>query len=147
MVIDFIKELIFIEAEKIRKWAIKANNGCDNLVNWCAICSYLIFKRLDKYNLNPVFCAIVTGPGSHCFIYCHNYIVDVTATQFGVKTEVVVRKNYGRHKLYFWNLKSERLIKFVTIQDIEDHLDTWNWECHPKHRFLIMKQRKVGLCA
>ena len=133
MDIDFTKELICIEAEKVRKWAIKANDGSDNLTNWCTICSYLIFKKLDKVGLEPEFCSINIGVGSHCFVYCQGYIVDVTATQFKVKTDIVIRKNQGKHKLYFWNLRSAYRMR--SLERIENHLESWADICHPKKRF------------
>ena len=130
-----VRDLIYLEAEKIRRWAERANNNDTNLVNWCALCSYLIFKKLKKYNLDPEFCSVSIGYGSHCFVYCQGYIVDVTATQFRVKTKVVVRKNNGRHKLYYWNLSHSCILRFNDIDSIENYLKKWDESCQPKKFF------------
>jgi hypothetical protein len=141
MVIQFkkqIKALIEIEAQKIRTWAVKANNGSKNMTNWCVTCSYLIFKKLSKLNLEPEFCTVSFWGGSHAFIYCHGFIVDVTSTQFDrMRKKVVVMENDGIHKKAFWNLAFAE--RFKTIEAVEEHLKLWSPECNPRTKFRFQK--------
>jgi len=138
MIIQFeeqIKALIEVEAQKIRDWAVKANNGSKNMTNWCVTCSYLIFKKLSKLNLEPEFCTVSFSYGNHAFIYCRGFIVDVTATQFykNIK-EVVVMKN-DNTKRPFWNLADAE--RFKTIESVEEHLCWWSEECNPRTKFRV----------
>ena len=131
--IDLIKQ----ESKKIREWVIKANgNDCD-LRNWCTICSYLIFKRLKARGLDPIFCSVVqygSGVKAHCFVFCNEHIIDVTADQFGIKKDIVVRHNPNRkHRFWFWNFQDA--LEFKDIVDIEKHLDLWEDCCNPKKKF------------
>lgn len=141
MVIDFNKELIGIEAEKVRKWALKLiGDNNNNLMGWCLTCSYLIFKRLSKFGLKPQICSICRGPGSHAFIYCDGYIVDVTATQFKVKEKIIIRKNEGKHKLYFWDLRNANICS--DIKKLDDHLKMWHYSCRPKEVIRDARQKQ-----
>jgi len=136
MVIDFKRELIRNEAQKVRDWAVRLEDSYDDLCGWCLTCSYLIFKKLDKLNLNPELCVTGCGSSSHSFIYCQGYIVDVTATQFyGIKRNVVVIKNNGSCKLEFWDLLENTMFRSGDINAIEKHLCSWADECNPKTKF------------
>lgn len=145
MVIKFkkhIKALIEVEAQKIRTWADKANSNyyCgmyENLEGWCTTCAYLIFKKLSKIGLEPEFCTVNFGYGSHAFVYCHGFIVDVTSTQFDrMRKEVVVMRNFGTHKKNFWNL--ENALRLKSIEAVEKHLNEWSNECNPRKKFRVM---------
>lgn len=143
MVIKFkkqVKALIEVEAHKIRNWAVNANYSydCENLEGWCATCSYLIFKKLDKLGLQPEFCTVSFWGGSHAFVYCHGFIVDVTSTQFNrMRKKVVIMKNDGIHKKAFWNLAFAE--RFRTIEAVEEHLKLWSPECNPRTKFRFQK--------
>ena len=59
----------------------------DNLEGACGLSSLLIFRRLRDAGFKP---RLVYTCG-HVIIYCDNYVIDATATQFGVKAHTVVR--------------------------------------------------------
>lgn len=95
---------------------------------------------MKKLNLEPEFCVVTSFFYSHAFVYCQGYIVDVTATQFGIRKEVVVEKNNGKHKRGFWNLNDA--LRFKKIENIEKHLDeSWDDCCNPKKKF---RQKEEG---
>ena len=138
-----IRDFIYLEAEKVRKWAIRKNDYSYDLMNLCVTCSYMIFRVLDRYKLEPEFCNIFVGPGSHAFVYCQGYIIDVTATQFKVKTEVVVRKNEGKHRLYFWNLKQAQ--RFSNIKEVKSVINhRWHRSCRPQNAFQEKRNDRGG---
>jgi hypothetical protein len=124
------------ESKKIREWAIKAN-GNSHLVNWCTICSYLIFKRLKARKLDPIFCSYVQYCGTcHCFVLCNGHIIDVTADQFGIIEEDIVIKNIkdvDKKVEWFWDV--DNCQKFDNIVDIDKHLTIWDDICNPQKKF------------
>jgi hypothetical protein len=121
-ILDILRE----DATKVREWAVKEAN--DPLLScWCAICSYWIFKSLKNRKLNPIFAAVTEeADDCHCFVVCNGYLIDCTATQFGCKDEIVIRKVEEATKKY-WNFK--KAVKCKTIGDIAKEMEIWpEWQ-------------------
>lgn len=77
------KSQIYQEAESVYDWALRCGADEDG-AEWCAICSFELFKRFRRNNLDPLFYEVIdkSTDFAHCFIMCKGYIVDVTARQF-----------------------------------------------------------------
>lgn len=74
-----------------RKWKKAADRPTPeeaNLGGWCVLASKTLFLALRARHIP---CELRFGSG-HCYLVYGDYIVDVTATQFGVKDRVAVVK-------------------------------------------------------
>lgn len=111
------------QARKVREWAIQHEKAFNNLSGWCAICSFKIFEVLKSQKLDPEFCIVNKDYGSHCFVICKDYLIDVTATQFGVKQEVFIKKLNQVKKRWFWDL--EDITRYKNKKDIMLELNKW----------------------
>jgi len=110
------------EATSVRQWAVEQTNDW-SLSCWCAICSYWIFKRLQGRKLNPIFAIIDEKVDDcHCFVVCNGYLIDCTATQFGCKDEVVIKKVEEADKKY-WNFQKAKKCK--TESEIALEMSIW----------------------
>jgi hypothetical protein len=71
----------------------------------CAIASATLFKVLKDAKYSPEFyCGESFASGGHCWIVVDNFIVDITATQFGKKNKrvsIVPINNDRKH--YSWD--------------------------------------------
>lgn len=74
----------------VRTWAEKTQEHAgywhDDMQGLCAICSYVLFKRLRKHGYKPV----LVVAWCHAYVELENYILDVTATQFSKHWKKVV---------------------------------------------------------
>lgn len=106
-----VYQKIKIIAESARIWAqayAKVKKFPEDLNGMCAIASAKLFEMLDReIGLNP---SIVVwhdskSNGVHCFVICNQYLVDITATQFGnfSNVEIVNTLNIDKKRFYFWN--------------------------------------------
>ena len=79
-----------------------------DLACMCAVASYTLAKALND---NGIRCKMVTGwfrewadyEEQHCWVETHNKIIDITATQFGIKKPVFIvsrhHEKYHRDKI------------------------------------------------
>lgn len=94
-----------------RSWAeayAKVKKFPDDLNGLCAIASAKLFEMLDREpGLTPSIAIWHDNKshGVHCFLICNQYLVDITATQFGnfSKVEVINLLNVDKKRFYFWN--------------------------------------------
>lgn len=124
---------IFDIAATVRKAAEKHENSNYDLNCWCAICSYHIYKKIRNKS-RRVFFAVVhnENEGSHCFvIFDKNKMVDVTATQFGEKENIIIDyvENMQRSKKWFWNKKI--MTKYSSVKAIKRALKEWPEDQNP----------------
>jgi hypothetical protein len=121
-------------ASNTRQWTEKLQKNkpmtfSSNLRQMCGIASYELFTRLKRAKLNPTLCYSYRG---HAFILCHEYIVDVTATQFGpnnpieiVHKDIAISRNMGS----YWCIDKTA----TTREEVEDFFCGWpNYQKHPK---------------
>lgn len=66
----------------------------------CAIASYALYMELQKKGIDTQFIEGTWHEDStdrwgynHCWIEWHQYIIDITATQFGVRRRVCINQN------------------------------------------------------
>lgn len=93
-------------AKEIRKWGEKEDKKVMNegdLSCLCEECSSRIYKKLLRMGFDPIYAHNIW----HCFVILDGWIIDVTATQFGEKEKIFIRK-YGKLKSKFW--KDAKLI-------------------------------------
>lgn len=95
-----------------------------DLCGFCARGSAILFNELKKRNYEP---KIIEGDG-HFYIECNGYIIDITATQFGDFSKVVVRKKLSTYmkNLGYWNV----LNKYNSIEAArkQQRSDGWTIE-------------------
>jgi hypothetical protein len=85
---------LFKIAQKVRNQLYQIakimNNGNvvpKHLGGWCQHGSILLFITLEEAGFKPRF---VSGHG-HFFVICENYLIDITASQFG-QAKIAIRK-------------------------------------------------------
>jgi hypothetical protein len=95
--------------EFVRSWAHWHNTRTswwsDTLSGACWSCSYYLYKELKALGYNPQMVRVSSG-GSiccHVFLLLDNYILDITATQFGITDPYVIigKKRWPKRK-WFW---------------------------------------------
>ena len=89
-----------------------------NLMGLCAKASYALFDRLKHYNIPCLFC----GNSGHAFVVVNDHIIDITATQFGIKDKVFV-KPITEVTEPFWKLE----YTFKTYPEIYDYFVNSSW--------------------
>lgn len=95
----------------VRKWAeqyAKRHHYDSDLCGLCAISSARLSYKLEKAGIPHK----IAHNDSHAFVVCNGYIIDVTATQFGCRSKVVVRKPPKPHEedaLSWWHQKRTNL--------------------------------------
>src|ERR1017187_1124461 len=68
----------------VQERAFISNYNADDLEGWCAIASCELYKRLKADGITAVIHMWVSEWGEcHCFCVVEDYVVDITATQFG----------------------------------------------------------------
>lgn len=98
-------------ATQTRKWAEKHDYAFNtDLKGMCAIASVELFKRLKNENFNPQLKVAIHGIGSHVFVVIDNFIIDITATQFGHSKKVVI-KNKKEFTIINWYWRSNKTFK------------------------------------
>lgn len=105
--LNIIKDI----ARQAREWADENAKGhfSSDLCEFCGIASVNLFLLLKKYGFSPKIAV------SHChaFVICDDYIVDVTASQFG-EPDICVLK---LHKVCedYWDVEE-------TFQNVDDFM-------------------------
>ena len=107
-------------ARSARRWAMRHRqkfNCDDDLAGMCAISSGYLYRLLRKAGIESFLCV----NHEHCFVLANDYIVDITATQYGLKpvTIVEVEKAYQE----FWFIEN----KFKTPEDLFEHQFDEGW--------------------
>jgi hypothetical protein len=92
------------EVRKFIKWYAKRDGNrignSRDLEGWCAIASSFLVKKLKERKIKAEFVKGSFKHGSHCWIECENYIIDLTATQFSsiTKKVFITLKNDKRYR-------------------------------------------------
>jgi hypothetical protein len=94
-----------METQDIKEIAIQARAWAEDyqlkhpkhfpecLASLCAISSAYLSHKLTQNNIDNKIVVCDTDRVIHCFVICNDYIVDITATQFGNKFKAVEIKN------------------------------------------------------
>lgn len=91
-------------------------------MGWCAKASLLLFKVLKRRGLAPKLKVWQSGELGHCYVECDNYIIDVTARQFGGQNVEIVRMGRGLKRQY-WSARKTFLDPALFIAYLHKH----NW--------------------
>jgi len=109
----FLRSIAWKVRRRCEKYVNKESTYFDSdLSMMCAIASHIIHELLNKKGIDSqlIYGEYIVGPGihekcqtftygeGHCWVECHGYIVDVTATQFDAVPKVIVRINDGTWK-------------------------------------------------
>lgn len=83
-----LKNQVLSCAIDVRKWAEAANARrkrpkSERLNGWCAIASARLWRKLDAIGINSTLHMAYHITGSHVFLTVDDFVIDVTATQFG----------------------------------------------------------------
>lgn len=81
-------------AHNVRAWCLvtfkRATYFSSTLNGYCAICSFNIFSQLRSKNIEATF--VENKSRNHAFVLVGEWVIDVTATQFGNYPKVMIRK-------------------------------------------------------
>lgn len=123
------KEQIVEIATRIREWAERSNRRRKNpfssdLCGMCAIAAAKLFTELKKAGIN----ARLVANDDHCFVQVRDMIVDVTATQFGKKPVLAVRRHIlERESDKIWWRPTYR---FDSTKDLRTHQKRSGWPAY-----------------
>lgn len=91
-----------------------------SLVGWCAKASLLLFKTLQRCGFTPKLKVWQSGELGHCYVECDNYIIDVTASQFGGQEVEIVPLGHGAKRQY-WKARKTFLDPTMFIAYLHTH--------------------------
>jgi len=127
-------------ALKTRTWAEKkANYGlfCRDLTGFCARGAAELHIRLRRARFasqigvfDPRVYEDSQAFGGHAFVMVQEHVVDITATQFGLKPVEIVPFGPSRRDREFWHAT----FSFERLKDFINHIQEWPHYQRPKHR-------------
>ena len=98
-------------ASMVRNWCQEVRfqfrkTGYDNeLTGMCAIASAKLFDTLEQLGYNPTIAVSDNDDASHVFVIVDDFIVDVTATQFGRNPIEIVHAKTATE--WYWQIYYE----------------------------------------
>lgn len=119
----------------VRKWCVSNNkhirpNGFDSdLTGMCCIASAKLFETLVQSGYNPTLAmAEHDDDSAHCFIICDDYVLDITATQFGMAPIETIHEKIAS-EYWFWNPK----VLFYSVDELIKYQKKTKW---PKYQLV-----------
>lgn len=129
-------EKILRIARSTRRWAKRTVKQTvfqnDNLGGFCAIGAVRLFQNLRKEGVNAKLAVTHSTWGGHCYVLVDNYIVDVTATQFGQEPVLIVstKEAYKRSTPFLPHPWSKRKV-YDSVSEFHSLLKRTGWGgCH-----------------
>lgn len=113
-----------LEAELARQQVteIAAARQRHDLCGMCAIAAAVLHARLVKHGLHAWF-VVWHGDGhGHCYVECGDYLIDITASQFGRNEIEIVRKDAKPDEVYW-----QGQIPFGHLHQLRAHLTCQGW--------------------
>lgn len=107
-------------ARLARRWAMRhrAKFNCDDdLAGMCAIASGYLHRLFYKAGIESYLCV----NHEHCFVLANDHIVDITATQYGLKPVTIVKVEKAYQE--FWFIEK----KFKTPNDLFEYQFDEGW--------------------
>lgn len=83
-----------------RRWAMRnrAKFNCnDDLAGMCAIASGYLHRLFNNAGIESFLCV----NHQHCFVIANNHIIDITATQYGLKPVTIVDIEIADQEFWF----------------------------------------------
>lgn len=93
----------------------------NNMCGLCAVSSYIVFLYLNKHGLKPIF----RMTNSHCWIELEDCFVDLTATQFDIDEEILIKPKKEFKKIISGIEDYRRSKQYFTIEDFKSECSTW----------------------
>jgi hypothetical protein len=109
-------------ARAARKWAeeyAEYKGMHRDLMCLCAIASAELHKKLRKEKQPSILCE----NREHCFVMCGDYVVDITATQFGIQEDIYIRKHEVVKAQSFYRINNE----FSSVKKLREHQKKEGW--------------------
>lgn len=107
-----------------------------DLAGACAVASFFVHKKAIALGLNSILNHGYYKEDFHCWVSIDNIIIDITATQFGIKRKIFITKSTNK------NYKSIR--KFISNK-APKYFDDWGTVQNPKHYKMINNElRYIG---
>lgn len=119
-------------ADNIRNDILAFRKACADefgysLECFCAICSYALWKYLRKKKIASKFVLGDYRGYDHCFLIIEDYVVDITATQFGLSELEIVEFEGSDYDYYKSN------------QDAVNHVNLdWPKDQSPKYNLEVI---------
>jgi len=125
--------LLARKARKAAEYIAKEEKSPTKLHGLCARASAILFELLREEGFNPFICF---GNG-HCFLEVDEFLVDITATQFGYSKIFIVHMNdlFSKLKLRdqeaalacngYWDREPEHA--YSSIREAIAHQDKHGW--------------------
>lgn len=98
-------------------------NTDDKLSCMCAIASNYLFLKLKKYGINSSIYCVALKKYSHCFLMIEDYILDITASQFGEDPIIYDKFSYLIRE--YWDIRNAK--SFDQSEDFIEYLKTNSW--------------------
>lgn len=120
-------DLVRKTAESVRSWCIENmhqlnKRGYDkHLTGMCAIASAKLFDRLEQLGYTPTIGIAELDDSSHVFVLVDDFIVDVTATQFGRNSVEIIHSKLATD--WYWQLHYE----CYSIKELLKHQKRNGW--------------------
>lgn len=114
---------------RLKKYAKSGLNSFDpnDLEGACTTAAYLTFLYLKDKKLKPTICLA----SNHAWVELDNLVIDLTATQFGVKRAVYITEK----QKYFKNKKLSvdyfEIDRAKSIKKFKEFISQWPDECNP----------------
>ncbi len=125
-----MKDQILNIAQDARKWAENARHAKlgipRNLQGMCAIASAELHLRLNTAGIPSKFIMSRTVKFSHVYLLVEDYVLDITATQFGgtFRNKKVVYMHEREADLYPQYFPD---VEFHTIEELRDFQVKYGW--------------------
>jgi hypothetical protein len=131
------------DLDKIREIGTKVRNICldkyknrfdSSLSACCAIASGRLFKELSKVGYKPIIIENQYPDDDdygHCYVMVEDYVIDVTATQFG-QSEPICLFKYGEHdekdqeSYWYWYNENNRKT-YNSVHELRQEQFRQNW--------------------
>jgi hypothetical protein len=96
-----------------------------NLSGSCGIASFILFKKLEELKIKSKIAYGFYNGQYHCWIVKGKYNIDPTATQFGLKSKVLISKS---KKYEFWHFVDDFSFfnKWKYFQNPLNYEISWN---------------------
>lgn len=118
-------------ATNARRWAVRANERLRNqgpttngfprdLCGMCAIASAYLLTQLQRAG----YPAVAYEGEDHFFVMCDNYVIDITATQFGGDPVVVRSRNSIRNQSEYQRIRGSQC---TTAEEIRERQLRTDW--------------------
>ncbi len=132
MTLKIVPTEVVNAALKVREWAEEAAPGKymnrKTLCGMCAIASGELISLLTETVPDSKEKARVRVNRSHCYVTYDEYVIDVTATQFGVKERIMICHYDDVPDTSVWNHKYDLALQ--SKEELRLCLQGWMWPCY-----------------